>query len=259
MLLQVAFADLVLLNKVDLVPDEKELAKVESRIKAINSNVPITRCKHSEVDWQSIIGVGAFDLNRVLEFEPEFLTDLDAEHEHDERTSSVSVKFDGELMHAQLEEWIGELMQTKGADLFRYKGVLAVKSMDSKFVFQGVGMLFAGGFSNIQWGKDEKRECRFDFIGRDLDKKALAAGVEACKVPELLRFDIGSRVLARPDIECPEWSVGRVVMQWDEGHPYVIELEDEEKTKVYCPLDDDRLIRAPETQGGEPQAKKTKI
>jgi len=252
---QLAFADRVLLNKVDLVPEEAELAKVEARIKKINPNAPIVRCKHSNVDWRTIIGVGAFDIDRVLEFEPEFLTDLDAEHQHDDRTSSVSVKFDGELMTAALEDWIGELMQTKGADLFRYKGVFAVKGMDSKFIFQGVGMLFSGGFSQITWAKDEKRECRFVFIGRNLDKKTLVEGVEACKVTGELRFKVGDLVFARPD-PAAEWTPGHIFLQWDEGHPYVIELEDGEK--VYCPLDDDKLVKTREGEF-EKETKKRKL
>ena len=112
---QLAFADRVLLNKVDLVPEEAELAKVEARIKAINPNAPIVRCQQSQVPWRSIIGLGGFDLKRVLEFEPEFLTDLDGDHKHDETTSSVSVKFDGELFTAAHEEWIQDLLTTKGA------------------------------------------------------------------------------------------------------------------------------------------------
>merc|ERR1712151_1256329 len=84
---QLAFADRVLLNKVDLVSEEKELVKIENRIKAINSDAPIIRCTNSKVDWKKLIGVGAFDVERVLNFGPEFLTDLDAEHQHDETVS----------------------------------------------------------------------------------------------------------------------------------------------------------------------------
>jgi len=163
---QLAFADIVLLNKIDLVPEEEDLAKIEARIKTINPNAPIFRCQNSQIDWKEIINKGAFDINRVLDFEPEFLTDLDAEHQHDERIGSVSVKFDGELMVRGLGNWINELISTKGADLFRYKGIMAVKGMDAKFTFQGVGMLFSGGFSDFEWGPEETRECRFVFIGR---------------------------------------------------------------------------------------------
>lgn len=120
---QLAFADRVLLNKVDLVPDGAELAKVEARIREI-SQAPITRCQQSEVDWRSLIGVEGFNIERVLEFEPEFLTDLDAEHMHDESVASISVKFEGELMVRGLASWIDAFIVERGADLFRYKGAL---------------------------------------------------------------------------------------------------------------------------------------
>jgi len=249
---QLAFADRVLLNKIDLVPEEAELAKIEARIKEINSDCSILRCQQSEVDWRKIIGLGGFDLDRVLAFEPEFLTDLDAEHEHDERTSSCSVKFEGELFVRALENWIGDLMQEKGADLFRYKGVMAVKGINKKFIFQGVGMLFSGNFSEIEWQEGEKRECRFVFIGRNLDKKALIDGVEACKVTGPLRFAVDDKVFANVD---QGWSAGKIIQLWEDGNPYIIELEDDEKTCVYAPLDADTFVKA---RSGEPAAKKQK-
>ena len=249
---QLAFADRVLLNKTDLVPDEAELAKIEQRIKDLNPNAPIVRCQHSNVDWRQIIGLGAFDIDRVLGFEPEFLTDLDAEHEHDERTSSVSVKFEGELQIGELNDWIGELLQTKGADLFRYKGVLAVKGKDQKFIFQGVGMLFSGTFSDIEWEEDETRESRFVFIGRNLDKQALIQGVEACKVTGELRFKVGDLVLAKVGED--EWQPGHIVKHWDDGNPYIIELDDEEYGTVAAPKDSDDVVKKRE----EPPKKKQK-
>ena len=240
---QLAFADRVLLNKCDLVPEEEELAKIEARIKTINSNVPIVRCTNSEVDWKTIIGVGAFDIERVLNFEPEFLTDLDAEHEHDPSVSSCSVKFEGELLIMGLNLWIDELMKTKGADLFRYKGVMAVKSAPAKYIFQGVGMMYSGGFSNFVWEEDEPRECRFVFIGRNLDKKELIDGVMACKVPDTLRFKVGDKVMARRG---GGYVPGAIVELWDDGYPYVIELEDGEGTQVLGPMDTDKFVKARE-------------
>merc|ERR1711998_412216 len=238
---QLAFADKVLLNKIDLVPDEEELKKIEGRIRELNSEVHIIRCEQSKVDWKELLNCNAFDIQRVLDFEPEFLTDLDAEHQHDERTSSVSVKFEGELMVRALNDWIGELIKVKGADLFRYKGVMAVKGMKEKFIFQGVGMLFSGGFSDIEWEEGEARECRFVFIGRNLNKAELIKGVEDCKVTGPLRFNIGDKVFARAG---KGWTAGKILKQWDQGNPYRIELEDEEKTNVWGPLDDDMLVKA---------------
>ena len=247
---QLAFADRVLLNKIDLVPDEKDLALIEARIRTINPEVKIIRTEQSKVDWRAVIGVGGFDLDRVLAFEPEFLTDLDAEHQHDATVSSVSVKFEGELMVRGLHEWIDELINTKGADLFRYKGVMATKGMDTKFIFQGVGMLFTGGFSDFEWGPDEPRECRFVFIGRNLNKKELIDGVMACKVSGELRFKVGDKVLAHAG---KGWTPGIIIKLWDEGNPYRIELEDDEATNLWGPMDDDRFVMARET------AKKRKV
>jgi len=237
---QLAFADKILLNKIDLVPEDAELKKIEDRIKTINSVAPILRCAHSKVDWKEVLEVGGFNIERVLDFEPEFLDDGDQEHEHDQSVSSCSVKFEGELAVNALNEWIGELITTKGADLFRYKGVLAVKGMDEKFIFQGVGMLFSGSFCDITWKADEKRECRFVFIGRNLDKEALIQGVKNCDVALVkLRFAVGDKVEARVQ---RGWVPGKIVAQWDEGNPYRIELED--GRNVHGPLDDDRVVRA---------------
>jgi len=237
---QLAFADRVLLNKIDLVPDEKDLALIEARIRTINPEVKIIRTEQSKVDWRAVIGVGGFDLDRVLAFEPEFLTDLDAEHQHDDSISSVSVKFEGELMVKGLSNWVSELIQTKGADLFRYKGVMAVKGAETKFIFQGVGMLFTGGFSDFEWGPDEPRECRFVFIGRNLNKKELIDGVMACKVSGELRFKVGDKVLAHAG---KGWTPGIIIKLWDEGNPYRIELEDGEGTNVWGPMDDDMFVK----------------
>ena len=160
---QLAFADIILLNKVDLVPEETELKKIEGRIREFNPNASIIRSTQSKVDWHKLLGVGAFDVSRVLDFEPDFLTNLDEEHQHDTSVTSCSVKFEGELLHRALNRWIGTLLREKGADLFRYKGVMACKGMDQKFIFQGVGMLFSGFFSPLTWDEGEARECRFCF------------------------------------------------------------------------------------------------
>ena len=184
-----------MLNKIDLVDDEG-LAEVEKRTKSINAFAPITRTENSIIDPNELINIGAFDLERTLEMDPEFL-DTEAEHEHDDRVTSTSYKFAGELNVNKLQSWIGKLMREQGEDLFRYKGVLAVKGMDAKYVFQGVHMLFGGDFSEEigLWKKGEQRECRFVFIGRDLDPEALQQGLVACQA-ETLRFKRGDTVYA---------------------------------------------------------------
>jgi len=238
---QIAFADRVLLNKTDLVSEEEELAKIEARIKEINDGATIIRCQQSQVPMTSLLNLSAFNIEKILAKEPEFLSGADdAEHQHDERTKSVSYKWVGELNVNRLNRWIGEIIETKGADLYRYKGVLSVKGMDSKFVFQGVGMLFSGHFSdNHKWGPDEVRECRFVFIGKNLERDLLVKGLEACKAEDPLRFQVGDMVEA----QVGKWTPAKIIRVWDEGNPYRMELQDGKKTNVWGPIDSESFVR----------------
>ena len=229
---QIAFADRIMLNKIDLVSEE-ELKEVESKIKSINRFAPMYHTENSIIDPANLINIGSFDLEKTLEMDPEFL-DTEAEHEHDERVTSTSSKFEGALNVNKLERWIGELMRDKGEDLFRYKGVLAVKGMAKKFVFQGVHMLFGGGFSSevAPWKEGETRECRFVFIGRDLDQEELQKGLMDCKAEEL-RFNVGDTVYAN----IGEFTEGRILKCWDEGNPYRVEIQNAERSNVWVPID----------------------
>ena len=234
---QIAFADRIMLNKIDLVSEE-ELEEVESKIKSINRFAPMYHTENSIIDPVNLINIGSFDLEKTLEMDPEFL-DTEAEHEHDDRVTSTSSKFEGALNVNKLERWIGELMQTKGEDLFRYKGVLAVKGMDQKFVFQGVHMLFGGSFSSEvpPWKEGETRECRFVFIGRDLDHEELQQGLMDCKAEEL-RFKVGDTVYAN----IGEFTEGRILKCWDEGNPYRVEIQNEERSNVWVPIDSNDYV-----------------
>ena len=234
---QIAFADRIMLNKIDLVSEE-ELEEVESKIKSINRFAPMYHTENSIIDPANLINIGSFDLDRTLEMDPEFL-DTESEHEHDDRVTSTSSKFEGALNVNKLERWIGELMQSKGEDLFRYKGVLAVKGMDQKFVFQGVHMLFGGGFSSevAPWKEGETRECRFVFIGRDLDHEELQKGLMDCKAEEL-RFNVGDTVYAN----IGEFTEGRILKCWDEGNPYRVEIQNEERSNVWVPIDSNDYV-----------------
>ena len=236
---QLAFADRIMLNKIDLV-SEDEIQEVEKKIKSINAFAPIYHTEKSVIDPSNLINIGAFDLNKTLEMDPEFL-DTDAEHEHDQRVTSTSSIFTGSLNVNKLERWIGEILRDYGEDLFRYKGVLAVKGMDQKFVFQGVHMLFSGTFSEevAPWRKGEKRECRFVFIGKNLDEKALEQGLIDCKAEDL-RFNVGDTVYAN----IGEFAEGKILKCWDQGNPYRVEIQNEEKSNVWVPIDNDDYVRS---------------
>ncbi|MEV0598136.1 GTP-binding protein [Streptomyces sp. NPDC050315] len=173
---QVAFADRIVLNKTDLA-DETTVAEVVSRIRAINAAVQIIPARHAAVDLKEVMDVGAFDLARVLKDDPEFLTET--EHQHDTSVTSVGFELTGELDEARLNRWLGALLRTKGADIFRSKGILALAGSPKQYVFQGVHMLLDGQFGR-EWQPDEARRSKLVFIGRGLDRDQLAQGLSAC-------------------------------------------------------------------------------
>jgi len=234
---QVAFADKILLNKIDLSTEE-ELIKIEQKLRSLNPTAPVLRTNHAGIDPKELLNIRAFDLQRVLDFDPEFLAE-DAEHEHDKTVSSVGIRLDGDVNMNMLERWIQRLITEDGANLYRYKGIISVKGMDSKFVFQGVGMMFSGGFSEQTWKADEKRESRFVFIGKHLDHDMYREGFKACKVDTPLRFAVGDIVEANVG----GFQKGKIIKQWDEGNAYRIEIQDRNKTNVWAPVDLDVYVR----------------
>merc|ERR1719321_2233767 len=135
------------------------------------------RTHQSRVPLEEIVGIRGFSLDRVLEADAEFLSD-NQEHMHDSSVSSVGIECDGECELAKLNEWIGKLLREKGADIFRMKGVLAVKGVAQRYVFQGIHMIF-GGQPQGDWKDSEKRCNRLVFIGRNLDRGELERGFKA--------------------------------------------------------------------------------
>ena len=178
---QLAFADRVLLNKIDLVT-VAEREEVVRRIRSINANAEIIPTTMSKVDLDQILGVGAFDLNRVLEMEPEFLSDT--EHQHDQSITSVGIDCEGEVSVQKINEWLGWLLSERGTDIFRMKGILNMWGDNRRFVFQGVHMLF-DGTPGQPWGEGEARRNRMVFIGRNLDREDLERRFKSCLVSEI--------------------------------------------------------------------------
>jgi len=173
---QVAFADRLLLNKIDLVSKD-DLARVEARLRKINTYAPVLPCENATVAMDNILGIKAFELARVLEMDPGFLAP-DASHEHDESVYSIGFERAGELNMERTNTWIARLLQEKGVDIFRMKGVLAMKGCPERYVYQGVHMLFTGE-TLTAWG-DAPRINRLIFIGKNLDRASLEAGFDAC-------------------------------------------------------------------------------
>jgi G3E family GTPase len=198
---QIAFADVILINKTDLVsPDE--LSELEARIRGLNPYATLHRTQRAQVDIDAVLGRNAFDLDRILSIEPSFLEadehdhghddhhhDHDhsdghyhhggLKHYHDEEMQSISLKTDRPLNPDKFFPWIQDLVATEGKDILRCKGILSFKDDPVRFVFQGVHMILDGDHQR-PWGKDEKRESRIIFIGRNLPDEKIRQGFEAC-------------------------------------------------------------------------------
>jgi G3E family GTPase len=175
---QLGFADIVLVNKTDLVSGA-QLAAVEARIRRINPYATLHRAERCDIDLGHVLGRDAFNLDRILEIEPEFLNEIHA-HEHDDEIASLSLTTDQAINPAKFIPWIQHITQIFGMDILRMKGIIAMQDDDQRFVVQGVHMLIEGE-SQRPWKADERRESRLVFIGRDLPKDILKLGFEACR------------------------------------------------------------------------------
>jgi G3E family GTPase len=173
---QIAFADVIVLNKTDLVTNE-ELDEVEQRIRAINRFARIHRTTRASLPIGEVLDQGAFDLDRVLAAKPDFLED-DA-HEHNEDVTSVSFELEQPIDPEKFNAWISVLLATKGQDLLRTKGILAYQGDDRRFAFQAVHMIADGDFIG-PWRDGEERRSRLVFIGRNLNRPQLRRGFEGC-------------------------------------------------------------------------------
>jgi G3E family GTPase len=200
---QIAFADVIVLNKTDLVT-KPELAEVEARIRGINPYAKLHRTERCSVALADVLDRGAFDLDRILDIEPSFLEADDHDHDHDhhhhhghdhhhhdhghglkhyhdEDMQSLSLKTDKPLDPNVFMPWLQNLVQVEGGKILRSKGILAFHDDDDRYVFQGVHMMLEGNHQR-KWKDGEKRESRLVFIGRELPEKAIREGFESCIV-----------------------------------------------------------------------------
>jgi G3E family GTPase len=206
---QIAFADVILINKTDLVSPE-ELREVEGRIRGINPYAKVHRTERAQIPLSEVLDRNAFDLDRILDIEPEFLETEDdhdhhhahghdhghdhgdghhhhhhdghthgLKHYHDEEMQSVSLRSDKPLDSDKFFPWVQNLVQTEGPSILRCKGILSFKNDDDRFVFQGVHMILDGDHQR-PWKKGEKRDSRIVFIGRNLPEETIRKGFESC-------------------------------------------------------------------------------
>jgi G3E family GTPase len=200
---QIAFADVIVLNKTDLV-SKAELAEVEARIRAINPYAKLHHTERCQVAIADVLERGAFDLDRILEIEPDFLNASDdhdhhhdhghdhhhdhghghghgLKHYHDEDMQSLALRSEKPLDPARFMPWLQNLVQTEGQKILRSKGILAFQDDDDRYVFQGVHMMLEGDHQR-KWKDGEVRDSRVVFIGRELPEAAIREGFERCIV-----------------------------------------------------------------------------
>ncbi len=175
---QIAFADIILLNKADLVSADK-LDQVERRIRTLNPMAKIYRTEQSVVDLDKVFGVGAFELAAKLEVDPTFLDDL--EHEHDDAVTSFVLREDRPIDINRFMGWISPLLMERGDDIYRSKGIFYARGFKERLIFQSVRMLTTMKPERL-WKPDEKRQTEFVVIGRDLDREEFAEGLAKCVV-----------------------------------------------------------------------------
>ncbi len=205
---QIAFADIVLLNKTDLV-STGDVERIEARVRALNPFAKIYHTSRCGIELDKILDKGAFDINRALELDPCFLHghahdpahDHSHDHEHghdhehdhgghhdgagaanpihDEDIRSISLSTSTPLSAEKFDAWISDLLVTEGQNLLRTKGILNMAGNDKRFVFQAVHMVSEGGYTG-PWPAKDKRRSRLVFIGRKLDEAALEKGFNGC-------------------------------------------------------------------------------
>jgi G3E family GTPase len=180
---QVAFSDIVLINKMDLV-DPARMAAIERRVRQLNPIAKIYHTADAEVDLAAILDTGAFDLVQKLEVDPEFLNDH--EHEHDATVGSFVLEENRPIDINRLMVWMNGMAQDRGEDLYRTKGIFHANGFEERLVFQSVRMLTTLR-RDRPWRSDEPRMTQFVVIGKNLDRAEFAAGLSGCLFrPEVL-------------------------------------------------------------------------
>jgi G3E family GTPase len=172
---QIAFADVVLLNKIDLV-EPGAVEAIEAQIRGMNRVAKIERTQQCDVAIDRVVGVRAFDLERALEVDPSFLNE--EAHEHDATVGSVGLEIAGDMDEVKLESWMQKLLQERGVDIFRMKGIMSVHGKEEQLVMQGVHMLLDGALGRPWNGS--RRSSRLVFIGRNLDRRELEHVFRQC-------------------------------------------------------------------------------
>ncbi len=175
---QVGFADRIFLTKTDLVTED-EAQKMIARLRQMNPRAPICRAHMGEVSIDEVLDVEGFNLNDILDIDPEFLSNTGHHHHHGDEIGSFIFTSYTPFDPFRLERFWGTITQVYGEDLLRYKGVMYIDGVDRKMITQGVHMLVAADLGP-KWANDERPMTKIVFIGRNLPESAIITGLETC-------------------------------------------------------------------------------
>jgi G3E family GTPase len=174
---QIGFADRILLSKTDLVDDAAKVDALMRRLRQMNPRAHQAKVHMGEADIRELLDIRGFNLNAVLELDPQFLTS--DYHEHDDEVASFVWKDARPLHMEKIETFLSLMVQNYGEDLLRYKGVLNIQGEPRRMIFQGVHMLM-GGTPGKEWTPGEPRESVMVFIGRKLPRRLFEEGLTYC-------------------------------------------------------------------------------
>lgn len=169
---QVGFADRILLTKTDLV-DSADVQRLRQRLARMNPRAKIAESRQGVAALDDLLDIRGFNLNAILEIEPDFLNDV--AHEHDDDITSFVFRETRPMDLEKIEDFLSAIVQVHGAQLMRYKGILNIKGVEQRVVFQGVHMLM-GSDLGTPWAPGEVRESKMVFIGKDMPRDVLEKG-----------------------------------------------------------------------------------
>ncbi len=175
---QIAFADMILVNKIDLV-DETRLEKLQKIINLVNPMAPQIRCRNGIVDISKILHIES--LHEKLLNEENFSEHDNSKeahhhgHSHQSPITSLSISVKGKINQAKLRYWLGTLLFDRSDTIYRMKGIINVADRKEKLIFQSVHRLFEDKIGQA-WRENEERISKIVFIGVNLNKQELRDG-----------------------------------------------------------------------------------
>lgn len=173
---QIISADRIIVNKVDLV-DGATVERIERRVRKLNQRSEIDRSSYARVNLDAVLGIQAFEISQRAAAEPSFLENHHV-HSHDPDVETCSVRIVGELDRGLVEAAARELAADHGADLLRWKGVLAIAGNDRRVALQGVHRIFE--MHDLDRWEGPHRDSRAVFIGKNLDRDRLVGRLQRC-------------------------------------------------------------------------------